>query len=507
MVTSLAFPASRRARGLGMKTEYVRGQKNSADILQMKIAVMGQADASYSGSMAKKRVYTAAEVGTLYGFQSPLYLMCRSLLPVYGDGVGDIPVWVYPLTVTTGGQAAGTITPTCTAGGGVATKAATYWIKVNNRLSLPVNVAVGDDEADWIDKAVAALNAVYGMPGTASDGTTVLNYTSGWEGTNGNNIHLEVVSPDSGYEFTFVTVQPSAATPGTGTIDPSTASEGINLIGESWDTLIVSASDYDDSTSLDAFDTYGEGRWDPEVRKPCIAFTGCNEATLATVTAVTDARKTDRTNAIVVNPGSNDLPFVIAADHVRRIAVMANNIPSHDYGTLDLPELSPALDSVIWSSPQRDTAVKAGLSTIEVVDSEVVISDVVTCHHPTGEDPPAYSYVCDIIKLMNVIHNFNGEFDAAKWKGGPALVPNDQAVDPATGAKKPKDALAAMAGIYENLGYEAIITDPDYAIENSTADISSVNPKRLDIVAKFLLSGNANVIAITLQFSFYYGGR
>ena len=505
MTASLAFPASRRARGLAMLPSYVRGQKQSADVLPMRIAVMGQADANYSGSMAKRQVFTASEVGTIYGFQSPLYLMCRSLLPVYGDGVGDIPVWVYPLTVGgTPAQAAGTITPTCTAGGGAATKTDTYWIKVNNRLSLPINVEVGDDEAAFIDKAVAALNAVYGMPGTASDGTTVLNYTAGWDGTSGNNIHLEVISPDSGYEFTFVTVQPTA---GTGTIDPSTADEGVNLIGEAWDTLIVSASDYDDSTTLDAFNTYGEGRWDPEVRKPCVAFTGCNEATLATLTAVTDARSTDRTNAFVVNPGSNDLPFMIAADHVRRIAVMANNIPSHDYGTLNLPELSPALDSVQWISSQRDTAIKAGLSTIKVVDSEVTISDVVTCYHPTGEEPPAYSYVCDIIKLMNVIHNFNLEFESSKWAGGPALVPNDQAVDPSTRAVKPKDALAAMAGIYNNLGKAAIISDPDYAIENSTADISGSNPKRLDVIAKFLLSGNANVIAITLEWSFYYGGQ
>ena len=63
-----------------------------------------------------------------------------------------------------------------------------------------------------------------------------------------------------------------------------------------------------------------------------------------------------------------------------------------------------------------------------------------------------------------------------------------------------------MARIYTNAGKKAIISDPDWAKENSTATISGTNPKRLDIIAKFMLSGNVNVLPITLEFSFYYGG-
>jgi len=485
-----------------MLTQYARGNKTALKSQPVRIAVMAQADANYAGSMAKRQVFTKEEVGDLYGYMSPLYLIVRNLLPSNGDGVGDIPVWVYPLTVGTGVQSAGSITPTCTAGGGVATKAATYYIKINN-IKVKVPVAVGDDEAAWIDTAVAALNAVIGMPGTAADGTTVLNYTAGWDGASGDNIYIEVISPDTGYEFTFVTVQPTG---GSGTIAVDAAGEGVNLIGEAWDTHVISALDYDDSDNLDAFSTYGEGRWAPEVRKPLTVFTGTNEATLATLTAVTDARKTDRTNCIVTNPGSHDLPFLIAADYVRRVAVMAEFIPPHDYGCLAMPALSPGLDSVQWNSSQRQTAVVAGLSTSEVVDGEVQISDVVTCYHPTGEDPPAYSYVCDIRKLVTMIKLFNDEFASSKWKGGPPLIPDGQATDEPT-AKKPKDARSAMGKIYKIAGKAAIISDPDWATENSTADISGSNPKRLDVIAKFLLSGNVNVLPITLEFSFYYGGQ
>jgi len=128
---------------------------------------------------------------------------------------------------------------------------------------------------------------------------------------------------------------------------------------------------------------------------------------------------------------------------------------------------------------------------------------VVTCYHPTGEEPPAYRYDCDLEKLATVIYNTALIFDSTDWDGAP-LVPDDQSVKNAT-AKKPKMALAAIYKMFDALADDAIISDPDFAKESSTAAISSVNPKRLDIKLVFLLSGNANVISIDLAFGFYYG--
>jgi phage tail sheath gpL-like len=480
-----------------MKTEYKQLGNPGTRYRPVRIAVFGQADASYSDSMAKRQVFTADEVGSLYGYTSPLYLMVRSLLPSNGDGVGSIPVWVYPISVTgTPLQSVGDITPT-----GTATKTQTYYAKINNVLSNPIVIVSGDSVSEFITKAIAAINGKLGMPGAASDGTTKLDFTVGWDGDTGDNVYLEMVSPDDA-ELSFAYTQPTG---GGGTISVEAAGEGLNLIGEAWDTHIVNALDYDDTTNLDSFSAFGEGRWAPEVRKPLLVFTGTNEATLATVTAVTDARKTDRTNCIIANPGSNDLPFVIAADHVRRSAKRANENPPYDYAGLACPELTPGLDSVQWGSNQRDTAVKAGCSTVEIVDGEVQISDTVTCYHPTGEDPPAYAYAVDQQKIATMIYNFELEFNSTKWKGVP-LLPNGQATDN-DAAKKPKDAVSAMARIYANAGLAAIISDVDFAIANSTATISSTNPKRLDIIATFKLSGNVNVLPITLQFGFYYGGQ
>jgi len=225
---------------------------------------------------------------------------------------------------------------------------------------------------------------------------------------------------------------------------------------------------------------------------------------MATVTAVTDARKTDFTNVILTNPGSVDLPCVIAADQVRRIAKRANENPPYDYGSLQAPRLTPGTDAQQWTSSQRQSAVLAGCSTTLVRDGVVTLQDIVTCYHPTGEEPPALRYDVDIEKISTMIYNVDLEYNSTKWDGVP-LVEDDQAVkNPA--AKHPKDATAALYRIIDAAALDAIISDPEYAKENSSATIGSTNPKRLDVKLVFKLAGNANVISIDLVYGFYYGG-
>ena len=143
------------------------------------------------------------------------------------------------------------------------------------------------------------------------------------------------------------------------------------------------------------------------------------------------------------------------------------------------------------------------MSTVEIIDGVVCISDAVTCYHPTGEEPPAYRYVCDIAKLDTVVYNEDLIFGGTDWAGAP-LVPDDQAVKNPT-AKKPKMALSALAKLYQALSDDAIISDPDFAIKNSSAGINTTNPKRLDVKSVVKLSGNTNVISVDLGFGFYYG--
>ncbi|MNI42010.1 hypothetical protein D3C73_962800 [compost metagenome] len=57
----------------------------------------------------------------------------------------------------------------------------------------------------------------------------------------------------------------------------------------------------------------------------------------------------------------------------------------------------------------------------------------------------------------------------------------------------------------DNLGLNALVSDPAYTKANTQSEIDSQNPKRLNTVFPVKLSGNANIHSIDLNFGFYFG--
>jgi len=223
---------------------------------------------------------------------------------------------------------------------------------------------------------------------------------------------------------------------------------------------------------------------------------------VAAATAISSARRTDRINAQLVEPGSSDLPFVVCARQVARIAKVANNNPPTDYGSQRATGLTPGADGDQWDYLMRDQAVKLGSSTIEVVDGVVHLGDIVTFYRPTGEEPPAYRFVVDVIKVWQIIRNVELEFSKPEWVGAP-LIPDDQAtVNPL--AKKPKMARARLASITDGLALNAIISNPKAAKASITGVINSMNPKRLDLGETFQISGNTGIISVDLGWGFFF---
>jgi phage tail sheath gpL-like len=495
MPETTAFDRNRVARGVGIRGEHRNMGVAGSRYRPARIAILAQGNADTSYSTTKRRIYSANEVGEVEGWGSPAHLIARALFPRYRKGVGDLPVTLYPLAqpVTGGVQAAGSITPSIPV---AITKTQQHYVLVNNIRSETFTTVVGDSVATVIDSLVSAISAVLEMPITATDGETVCNVEVGWEGTSGNNVYIEVVSPID-TEVEFAIVQP---TNGAGTPD---ITDALSQVGNIWESYIINALDYTDSTELDEYAAFGEGRRDSEVHKPCCVIVGCNEATLNTVTAVTDARKTDRTNVILTNPGSHDLPFIIAAEGVKNIAMRDNSNPAYDYCMMACDGLTSGADGVQWTSAQRDAAVKAGCSTIEVRDGVVYISDTVTCYHPTGEEPPGYRYVVDYAKRCTIINELDLSFNTDDWAGNP-LVGDDQPTRNIA-ARKPKHAKAVLYGIIDRLALDAVIADPDFAKENSDASIGLTNDKRLDVKLVARLAGNTNVISIDFTTGFYYG--
>lgn len=493
MPISSAVDASAVARVVGIATNFKDLRQGGILFLPQRVMVVGQGSSASVYDTTKAQHSSALTVAQTYGFGSPLHLAARQLFPANGDGVGTIPVTFYPLVDDAGGApSVGDITPT-----GAVTAAASIIVRLNNIDSASILISVGDSIADIVAAVTAAVNATLEMPSIAADVTsTSVDVTSKWEGTSANDIVIEIIESNvSG--ITFGLTQPVG-----GLANPD-VQPALDQVGNVWESMGLNCLDTVDATALDAYSTFGEGRWGALVRKPLVFFTGETTAGVSAATTIPDARKTDRTNSQLVAPGSNDLPFVVAARQLARIVVLANNNPPHDYGSQQATGLVPGLDSEQWTYPERDQAVKAGSSTVEVKDGVVNVSDVVTFFHPTGDPTPAYRYVVDIVKLQNIIFNLDIEFATAKWDGAP-LVPNDQpTVNP--DAKKPKTAVTAAAAIVDSLGLNAIISDPETTKSSIVGEIDSGNPKRLNLALTVQLAGNSNIISIDLNFGFFFG--
>lgn len=492
----MPITASAAARVLGVDTFFKDLRGGAAVSLPQQIALLAQGNtASVGYSLLARRVFSAAEAASVYGFGSPIHLGVLELLPPLGGGVGSIPVWVLPLNDDGAGvAAAGTITPA-----GVAAATATFFVRIAGILSAAFTVTAADTVAVQVASIVAAINATLSMPVIAANNTTNVTITAKWKGATGNELKLEVLDAlgvSAGSLFTI-------ANPASGATDPAVTT-ALAGIGPDWITLVVNSFHGTNTTVLNAIQTKGEARWDKQVRRPFVAICGNDEAVFATATATTAARKTDRINCQVVSPGSVHLPVQIAAAQVREIAKVADDNPPTDYGSRKVTTLLPGASSLQWDYATRDAAVKAGCSTIEVKNGVVCLSDIVTMYHPDGEIPPAYRYVVDIIKLMTVIFNIDLEFAQPSWDGAPLIPDGQPTVNP--NARRPSSAKAAINRIIDGLALEAIISAPDAAKAATTANINATNPKRLDASLTIQLSGNTNIISVDLNFGFFFGG-
>ena len=126
-----------------------------------------------------------------------------------------------------------------------------------------------------------------------------------------------------------------------------------------------------------------------------------------------------------------------------------------------------------------------------------------TFYHPDGEDPPAYRYVVDIIKLMNIVYNL--DIIQEDFRGRPLLPDGTPTNDP--DVVQPKMIRSVLSVLADSLasGRSAIIADPGFTKENMTVEINSTNPKRIDTTFPVKLSGNVEVNSTDVYFSFYLG--
>jgi phage tail sheath gpL-like len=490
----VAVTQSAVARVVGIDTIFRDLREGRIQFLPQRIIVIGQGNTASTFPLTKLQVTSALQAATAYGFGSPIHEAVKQLLPVDGNGVGTIPVTVVPLAPGGSAQVAtGSITAT-----GTATAAFAGRVRVGGILSTEFVVLNTADVTAVAIAIAGAINAVLDMPVTAAAALGVVTLTTKWAGLTGNDITFEMIDTETDAGITFALTSMSG-----GLVSPD-VSVGLAQIGNVWESLFVNAAaPYTDTTTLDAFVTYMEGRWNPLVRRPGVVFTCTAETNQTTLAAAGNARRQDRTNVVTPMPGCANTPWAMAARQVSRIARIADSNPARDYGSQPLTGLIPGTDIQQFDYLARDLLVKSGISTIEVRDGVINISDTVTLFHPTGDTLPAYRFVKTIIKLQQVIFNMDLTFNNAAWDGAP-LIPNDQ---PTTNrdARKPKTAVTDANAVISSLGLEAIISDPATAREATVAQINSQNPDRLDLSVTVQIGGNANIISADVNFGFFFG--
>lgn len=485
---------SAASRVCGVDVEYKNFNSGNAAMLPQRLAVfgVGNDDADY-GLEKYEGGGSASAVGDRYGYGSPLHLMAKIFFPPAG-AAATFAVTLFPLKPPENATAAeGSITVTGTA---TANGSGTIYIG-----GVRVEFAVTKGQALTVIRQTIkeAINGNMDVPAAAdiNGETDAIELTSKWSGESSNLISLEMDGDFPG--LTFSTVGFSG-----GALDPD-ITPVFQKIGNVWETQILDSFDYKKLTRLDQYQEFGESRWGSLEKKPLLVAHGCTD-TLAVRTAITDPRKTDYINYLIVSVGSRELPFVIAAKGlVNDIMTTANNNPAQGYKGL-LTSLHCGDDSVQENYSQRDLSVKKGSSTNIKNGSVAELTDIITFWHPESEGTfPSRRYVVTLVKLQNIVFNVRLIMEADALKGAP-LIADTQPTRNRT-AQAPKMIKASLMNLADSLAQEALLAEAEFTKKNLSVKLDTANPNRLNNTFPAKLSGNIEITDSLIQFGFLLGGE
>lgn len=509
MAISSAIDIDRVSRVLGYQLT-TGNFRNLTPNLPQRIAVLGEANTANQSTLdlTPKEITSAKQAGDLYGYGSPIYNMVRILRPVNSNGVGGIPVIVYPNTEAAAGDASvRTITVT-----GNATANGVHTVIINGRRGVDggrydFSVVTGDTPTIISGKIKDAINAVLGSPVVATSNIADAILTSKWKGLTADDIHVEIDTNGVDVGSTYAVVNTTA---GSGT--PADINTALGLFGANWNTIVVNS--YANAAGvLDIFSDFnGEpsntnptGRYQGNVMKPFIALFGNTDTSVSNIGAITDARKDDVTNAICVAPGSKGLPMEAAANYAFLFATVMNNTPHLDVNAMFLPDMPVPISGNIGDMANyndRDVLVKKGSSTVDFVNGKYQIQDFVTCYHPDGEVPPQFRY------CRNLMIDFNIKFGYRLLEEINVVdhaIANDDDIVDVDKVVKPKQWKQIIDAYADELGRRALIADVPFMQDSIEVGLSTSNPDRLETFFKYKRSGIARIGSTTVEAGFNFG--
>lgn len=493
---STAVGTERRSRVSGYKLN--KGFfSNVTPNLPQRIALFGEANtANQSGlTTAKRQITSAQEAGELYGYGSPIHSQARILFPVGSEGVGGIPVYVFP-QVSDGAATATVRAWTVT---GTATSNTTHYLVVNGRESLDFqtygfSVVAGDTPTIIAGKMRDAINAVLGAPASGTAALGVATFTTKWEGLTSAEFTISV---NTGNNAAGVSYAETTSTDGAGVISLAAS---FSQFGDDWYTCCTNPYGADQFTAFEGFngipDTLNPtGRYVGIIFKPFVALFGSILGDKDDIIAITDAsaRKSQVTNVLCPAPNSSGFTWEAAANVASLFVRVAQNNPHLDVNALSYPDMPVPADENIGDMADytnRDQLVKAGSSTVMLVDGAYQIQDLVTTYHPAGEQPLQYAYTRNLNLDWNI--SFKYRLRETRDVKDKALVPDNQTVD-VTGVIKPREWKASVYEVIDECASIALIADPQFAKDSVQVQISTINPDRFETAFRYKRTGIARI--------------
>lgn len=505
--TSTAVALNRVSRVLGYSIQ--KGFYNpTSPNLPQRIAILGEANhANQSNFTADTpvQITSAGQAAVLFGWGSPIHIQARILFPVNGGGV-SCPVYVYPQAEGSNVAQISTLTV-----GGASTSATsgTLYVLVSGRsdidgVSYAVPITAGQSQNSVASAIGAAINAVLSSPVTNTVATNVVTSTTKWKGLSSDDTNITVIdNTGSGFTFTF-----AITTHGSGV--PSVATSLANF-GNDWNTIVINGYGLDSTTitTLEGVNgtpdpTNPTGKYTGVIMRPFIALSG---SLLDDPTSITDvtARKSQVTIAVCPAPKSLGYSFEAAANYAYKFANQLTNAPHLDIAGQSLPDMPLPASGVTFAMQSyntRDTFVKKGCSTVDLVGGVYQIQDFVTTYHPDGENPPIFAKCRDIMGVdMNIYYS---------WKLIELLyivdhvIANDNDIVTASNVCKPKDAKALIYSLADDVVKRALVADATFMKNSADVEINSTNPQRLDCTWSYKRTGNAAIVATTVTAGFNF---
>lgn len=486
-----------------------RNQNNAANLRPELIVCLGQKQTT---SKAKTNELVLAsgnadDIGTIYGFGSPLHRMAKKLFPKAGNGskVDTYFVAVDEPTSATAEVKTLTITAenkilksfngyfvlndlTFEAAADIVGKIATQFhnnpaqdvrgVDLNawEKTAIPFTFTKGMSADDCANALKEALDEYLELPFTIEVNENALTLTAKWKGSD-SVFDFEIVGEDgktidsSVYGCTFATARTTESA-GVGKYNDNV----LGLISEELGVTRV-ISQYANSNVLD------------ELKEKFEAWR--NDGLIAQYVSCYSSIQAPESSTV---EGTWDVASLIATGTSRREDAINVQVVG-DVG--DLRTLTYA---------ERNRLLKAGYSNIvRKSDGSYRLMDLATFYHPIGKSNPLFRFDRDVTVVGNIAYDFMATFrDSDEWKSVILIGKDDITTNPA--ARTLDDVKAAVNTRISLLGLAGFIANYAEAQKNTQVEIDSSNPNRVNINPMFDITGVGRIFDIVNFIGFNFKG-